>query len=406
MNQLLKYDDKLGDGDRSYQLKLGDGDRSYQLKLGDEDKRSPLKLGDEDKRSPLKLGNGEASLPRISTTLKKWLGIVLAVFTAVMAAVNGLLLNTTEGISPTVMSGIVALGPSITALPFLIYRREPVTFPKKKMALIVFRSLLGTFGDVARFISFTCIPLGEASVLYYSLPVYSLIFGRLVYREPCGIWEITLVCLDFTGIFLVLAPSVVSGVFDLSNYAEKKKITGIVFAILGGVFDAISISMLQMVRDVPWTSNQVWRGPAGAFSGFICAWFFNEFFFPPCGTESTMTLAFLFLSVCYQFSIYQATYLIAASHVTVFLTLEIVAAYIFEVAFLGGIPAMTSVIGAILVTVAAVMFNLKEKLLSSLRNFFGKENNESENFEEKCTQNKKESIFLPLDPIPGCSSKI
>ncbi|XP_076372876.1 solute carrier family 35 member G1-like [Tachypleus tridentatus] len=363
------------------------------------------KLQVRDKTFPLKLVNEKDSLPQSGTSSKKCLGIVLAVLSAVMGAVNGLLLKTTEGISPTVMSGIAAVAPGVAALPLLIYRREPVIFSKKKMAIIVSRSLLGTFGEVARFISFTCIPLGEASVLYYSLPLYSLVFGRLVYREPCGIWEVALVGLDVTGIFLVTVPSVVSGVFESSNYVEEKRITGIVFAILGGVFDALSISMLQMVHDVPWASNQVWRGPAGAFSGFICALFFNELFFPPCGSESTMTLAFLFLSVCYQFSIYYATYFIAASHVTVFLTLEIVAAFIFEVAFLGDVPTVTSVIGAIVVIVAATMFSFKGKLLSSLRDLFRKEKNECESFKEKTTESKKKSCSLPLDPIPGCSSE-
>ncbi|XP_076315752.1 solute carrier family 35 member G1-like [Tachypleus tridentatus] len=155
-----------------------------------------------------------------------------------MSAVNGLLLNITDGVSQTMISGIAALGPSVTALPLLIYRREPILFSKKKMSMVVSRSLFGTFGDVARFISFTCLPLGEASVLYYSLPVCSLICGYFIYREPCGLWEMGLIVLDFTGVFLVASPSVVNSVFDFSNYIEKKR-------IIGAVLPSLAVCLMQ-----------------------------------------------------------------------------------------------------------------------------------------------------------------
>ncbi|XP_076315755.1 solute carrier family 35 member G1-like [Tachypleus tridentatus] len=179
---------------------------------------------DEIKNVPIKVESRECCLSRISPTSKKYIGIGLAIFTTVISAINDLLLNITDGVSPTMISGIAALGPSVTALPLLIYRREPILFSKKKMSVIVSRSLFGTFGDVARFISFTCLPLGEASVLCYSLLVYSLIFGYFIYQEPCGLWEVGLIVLDFTGVFLVASPSLSTAFLTLAITSGRKEL--------------------------------------------------------------------------------------------------------------------------------------------------------------------------------------
>lgn len=70
----------------------------------------------------------------------------------------------------------------------------------------VWRSVIGTAGMALNFLTFTLLPLAEATVLLFTVPIFATILSATVLKEPVGIHRWSAVLLGFLGVLAVVRP--------------------------------------------------------------------------------------------------------------------------------------------------------------------------------------------------------
>ena len=70
----------------------------------------------------------------------------------------------------------------------------------------VWRSVIGTAGMALNFLTFTLLPLAEATVLLFTVPIFATILSAAVLKEKVGAHRWSAVLLGFAGVLVVVQP--------------------------------------------------------------------------------------------------------------------------------------------------------------------------------------------------------
>jgi drug/metabolite transporter (DMT)-like permease len=68
------------------------------------------------------------------------------------------------------------------------------------------QGIVGGSTLVLLFFTFRHLPLGDATTIIFSSPVFVLIMSFLFLHEPCGFFRTMIVCLLLTGVVLISKP--------------------------------------------------------------------------------------------------------------------------------------------------------------------------------------------------------
>jgi len=84
--------------------------------------------------------------------------------------------------------------------------RLDTSFLLTSHGLYVLQGIVGGSTLVLLFFSFRRLPLGDATTIIFSSPVFVLIMSFLFLREPCGFFRTMIVSLLLTGVVLISKP--------------------------------------------------------------------------------------------------------------------------------------------------------------------------------------------------------
>jgi drug/metabolite transporter (DMT)-like permease len=112
----------------------------------------------------------------------------------------------------------------------------------------VWRSAIGMSGMALNFLTFTLLPIAEATVLLFTAPIFATILSALVLKEKVGRHRWSAVMLGFAGVLLVVQPGG-------SALSAKGVAVGMVAAI---AVSAISITLRQIGRTESATTTVFW----------------------------------------------------------------------------------------------------------------------------------------------------
>jgi len=76
----------------------------------------------------------------------------------------------------------------------------------RRIGAHVWRSVIGTAGMALNFLTFTLLPLAEATVLLFTVPIFATILSAAVLKEKVGLHRWTAVLLGFAGVLIVVQP--------------------------------------------------------------------------------------------------------------------------------------------------------------------------------------------------------
>lgn len=112
----------------------------------------------------------------------------------------------------------------------------------------VWRSLLGMTGMALNFTTFVLLPLAEATVLLFTVPIFATILSALILKERVGIHRWSAVVLGFVGVLIVVQPGG-------STLPAHGVAIGLVAAI---VVASISVTLRQIGRTESATTTVFW----------------------------------------------------------------------------------------------------------------------------------------------------
>lgn len=101
----------------------------------------------------------------------------------------------------------------------ICYKRVSV-MPKKGEKVAVFsRALLGAISITFSYYALRLIPLGDATTIRFSLPIWTLIVSYLVLGEPCSALKICAVAISIFGVVLIARPDDCIYLFKMILYS-------------------------------------------------------------------------------------------------------------------------------------------------------------------------------------------
>lgn len=257
------------------------------------------------------------------------------------------------------------LGVLLPAIPIAIHRQEKL-LPEGKRIILLLRSFTGTAALMLSFYAFRHMPLADASVIVFSVPVFTSVFAKMFLKEPCGLFNFFSIILTLIGVVLITRPTTIFGdrVDSLGGSTEKTELWVAVAAFSATLFGANAYVLLRALKSIHFS---VIMTNFGAFALIMCllvSYFIGALCLPPCGSDRYLIVALAIFSFLGQILLTVALQLEQAGPVSIARSSDIVFAFIWQVLFFDEIPNLFSIGGAILVMSSVVLTGLRKWILA------------------------------------------
>lgn len=141
-----------------------------------------------------------AERPLAGITLRLLTALLLALMFAMVKLAASLGVNLVESLfyrqcgSALCAIGLVVAGPGFASLR------------TRRIGAHVGRMALGLAAMALNFLAFVLLPLAEATVIGFSVPIFAVVLAALVLGEPTGRWRWGAVAAGFAGVLLIVQP--------------------------------------------------------------------------------------------------------------------------------------------------------------------------------------------------------
>lgn len=306
-----------------------------------------------------------------------YLGLILATLSSLFFSLCSVIVKWMTEVDPMALAAFRYLGVLLPAIPIVIYKGEPV-FPKGKRIMLLLRSFTGTAALMLSFYAFRHMPLADASVIVFSVPVFTAIFARMFLKEPCGLFNAFSVIVTLIGVILITRPPILfsSTVGALGESDGKTEIWSAVAAFSATLFGANAYVLLRALKGVHFSVIMTNFGSFALVQCVLVTWAIGALCLPRCGIDRLLIVALAFFSFLGQILLTLALQLEQAGPVAIARSSDIVFAFIWQVLFFKETPNLFSIVGAVLVMSSVVLTGLRKWIMalpenSSLRYKFG-----------------------------------
>ncbi|XP_057654918.1 solute carrier family 35 member G1 [Diorhabda carinulata] len=294
-----------------------------------------------------------------------YLGLILATLSSLFFSLCSVIVKWMTDVHPMALAAYRYLGVLLPAIPIIIYREETV-FPKGKRIMLLLRSLTGTVSLVLSFYAFRHMPLADASVIVFSVPVFTGIFARMFLKEPCGLFNVVSVILTLIGVVLITRPPLLLGdtVNSLGDNGQKTEMWGAVAAFSATLFGANAYVLLRALKGIHFSVIMTNFGAFAFVQCFIITILLGALCMPPCGMDRYLIVALAIFSFMGQILLTLALQMEQAGPVAIARSSDIVFAFIWQVIFFNEIPNKFSIGGAMLVLCSVVLIGLRKWVMA------------------------------------------
>ncbi|XP_001600949.1 solute carrier family 35 member G1 [Nasonia vitripennis] len=297
-----------------------------------------------------------------------YLGLVLATLSSLFFSLCSVIVKGLVEVNPMELAAFRFVGVLLPAIPIVIYKGDD-PFPKGRRLMLLLRSFVGTTGLMLSFYAFRHMPLADASVIVFSVPVFVAIFARIFLKEPCGLFNVITVCLTLIGVVLITRPPLIFGhtVVSLTdNHVETENadLWSAVAAFSATLFGANAYVLLRALKGLHFSVIMSNFGSFGLVQTLIVTWAIGALCLPRCGTDRLLVVALALFSFGGQILLTLALQMEQAGPVAIARSADIVFAFFWQVLFFNEIPNRYSVGGAILVTSSVLLTGLRKWAVS------------------------------------------
>lgn len=232
--------------------------------------------------------------------------------------------------------------------------------------MLLLRSFTGTAALMLSFYAFRHMPLADASVIVFSVPVFTAIFARMFLKEPCGLFNVFSVVLTLIGVVLITRPPLLFSetINSLGESTERTEIWGAVAAFSATLFGANAYVLLRALKGIHFSIIMTNFGSFALIQCLLVTWFIGALCLPQCGTDRYLIVALALFSFGGQILLTIALQIEQAGPVAIARSSDIVFAFIWQVLFFNEIPNRFSVGGAILVMSSVLLTGLRKWVLA------------------------------------------
>lgn len=313
-------------------------------------------------------GSEEVKLlrPRMLRCCKcPYLGLILATLSSLFFSLCSVIVKWMVDVDPMALAAYRYFGVLLPAIPIVLYTNQPV-FPKGKRTMLLLRSFTGTASLMLSFYAFRHMPLADASVIVFSVPVFTAIFARMFLKEPCGLFNAFSVILTLIGVVLITRPPLIFGsaVDSLGGSNEPTEMWGAVAAFSATLFGANAYVLLRALKGIHFSVIMTNFGAFALVQCLVVTWAIGALCLPRCGLDRYLIVALALFSFLGQILLTLALQLEQAGPVAIARSSDIVFAFFWQVLFFSEVPNRFSVAGAVLVMSSVLLTGLRKWIAS------------------------------------------
>ncbi|XP_054925870.2 solute carrier family 35 member G1-like [Dermacentor andersoni] len=228
-------------------------------------------------------------------------------------------------------------------------------------ALLVLRGLLGATSLFLRFYAIHHMPIADASVIIFSVPVFVSALARIFLKEPCGLFHVVAVLVTLVGLALITKLPLLFGGVSEARFLQSR---GVIAALSSTVFGASVYIVVRRLRDIHHSVimfNFAWV--AILETGAI-ALLTTSLVLPRTAFDGCLLVALGAFSFGGQLLLTRALQLEQAGPVSMVRSAaDIIFVFAWQVAFFGEVPDHYTVSGAVLVSTCLVFTGLRKWIL-------------------------------------------
>ncbi|XP_071532819.1 solute carrier family 35 member G1 [Panulirus ornatus] len=288
-------------------------------------------------------------------------GLFMAVLSSLFFSLCSLIVKVLADVNPMELAVFRFVGILLPTLPLLVRRGDPA-FPRGRRFMLMLRGLVGATSLMLQFYAFRHMPLADASVIVFSVPVFVAVFARVFLGEPCGLFHGVVIILTVAGVILIARPPLLFG--SLSDAYTSENWWGAAAAIGGTVVAANVYVILRVLKGLHFSVIMTNFAVVALFLTPVVSWFSGDLCVPRCGNERYLIVAIGVFSFGGQILLTKALQLEQAGPVSIARTADVVFAFIWQAIFFQELPDMLSLMGALLVTSCVFLTGLRKWLLS------------------------------------------
>lgn len=252
------------------------------------------------------------------------------------------------------------LGILVFTAPLVVLSRQQPLGPRPLRPLLILRGLLGATSLFLRFYAIHYMPIADASVIIFSVPVWVSAMAKLFLKEPCGFFHAFTVLLTLVGIVLITKLPLLFG-----GDAAGFEVRGVTAALTSTLFGASVYIVVRKVKGVHHSVIMVNFGWVAIVETTTITLLTSRFDVPHCGLDRWLLVLLGAFSFGGQVLLTRALQMEQAGPVSVVRSAaDIVFVFIWQVVFFGEVPDRYTVSGALLVTLSVLMTGLRKWLLS------------------------------------------
>ncbi|CAF4885118.1 solute carrier family 35 member G1 [Pieris napi] len=304
-----------------------------------------------------------------------YIGLLLATLSSLFFSLCSVIVKSLVNIDPIQLAMFRFIGVLLPTVPIVIYTEQPI-FPQGKRLLLILRSIVGTIGLMLSFYAFRNMPLADASVIVFSVPVFVALFARVFLKEPCGIWNTISIILTLVGVILITHPPFIFGDEKVESNENYDSLRGAIAAFVSTIFGANAYVLLRVLKGLHFSVIMTNFGAIAILQTLFVSVVFGTLCMPNCGTERLLVVCLALFSYLGQILLTMSLQMEQAGPVAIARSADIVFAFLWQVMFFDEIPSKYSVCGAVLVLLSVLLVGLRKWALalpaeSQLRKMLG-----------------------------------
>ncbi|CAL1275903.1 unnamed protein product [Larinioides sclopetarius] len=277
--------------------------------------------------------------------------LILALLCAFLGSVKGLLVSKIKSLGPIEIFGLRSLGATCLIIPIMVFWNYKLWYDYKINLTLLARSIVGNIAVCSYYFGFSYLPIAEASLLFYSTPIFTIFIGCIFLKEKCGPSETISVIFSLLGIVLVSFPDFT---FDTAR-DNTNTIKGVAGSIIGAIAQAIALAVIRKITFIPPAVVSFWWALMGIpFSVVLSSLQSGRLHSWQCGLEAWIIVMIAMLGFVSELCLVAALKSTDAVIVSIALTSEILWAFVLQIYVNNEWPNFLCIIGgmAILISIS------------------------------------------------------
>ncbi|XP_055936439.1 solute carrier family 35 member G1-like [Argiope bruennichi] len=291
-------------------------------------------------------------------------GLLLAMLSGVFYSAAAVIVKQMKNLHPGQLSVYRFIAILVMSMPQTVKCGENPFGPKDLRLLLVLRGIFGATNLFLNFLAFRYLPLGEAAVIIFSVPVFVTVAARIFLKEPCGIFQSVTVFLTVIGI--IFTAKIPSRLMGKAFVYTSENIFGLLASVGSLLFSTCRFIVIRKVKSVHHAVIMFNFGWVAIIETVTLTLIIGDFQWHKCGVQSFYILLLGLLSYGGQTLLTMALQCELAGPVsTMRAAADIVLAFMWQTFLFHDIPDGFSITGAVLVGFSVVFVGLR-KWVSSL----------------------------------------